>query len=155
MSNENIQAFRETHEKLVHAIQGLSEEELVWKQAPEKWSVTEVLSHLADHSIVISFRIRDILADTTSSLPAFGQDAWVKGQHANLGNAADILAFFHAILQYNALLLDRLTEEEWGKSALNFKGDQVRILDIVRGFAAHVENHLGQISRIRHAQVAS
>lgn len=31
-------------------------------------SVTEVLAHLADHSIVVSFRIRDILAGTEVQL---------------------------------------------------------------------------------------
>jgi len=154
MSEASIQAFLNTHGQLVQAIEGLNEEELTWKPAPEKWSVTEVLAHLTDHSIVISFRIRDILAGTTVTLPAFEQDAWVSGQHANEGSAADILAAFHAVLQYNALLLRRLTDEDWEKSGVNVKGDKVRVADIARGFAAHVEHHLGQIGRIREAKAA-
>ncbi|RXZ78824.1 DinB family protein [Paenibacillaceae bacterium] len=153
MSNTTIQAFLDTHKQLVQAIEGLSDAELQWKQTPEKWSVTEVLTHLVDHSIVVSFRIRDILAGTTVKLPAFGQDAWVSGQHANSGNTADILAAFQALLHYNGILLTRLTDEDWNLTAISHKGDTVRIGDIVRGFAAHVHNHLGQIERIRQAQL--
>lgn len=65
MSKVQISNFLSTHNQLVHATAGLSEEQLKWKAAPTSWSITEVLAHLADHSIVVSFRIRDILAATT------------------------------------------------------------------------------------------
>lgn len=152
MSNVKIEELLNTHQQLVQAIEGLTEEQLKWKAEPGSWSVTEVLAHLADHSIVISFRIRDILAGTTVQLPAFNQDAWVSGQYANAGNAADILELFHGLLQYNGLLLGRLSPADWEKCGVNFKGDTVRITDIVTGFAAHVQRHLGQIERIKAAE---
>jgi hypothetical protein len=151
MSSATIEDYLNTHPQLVQAIEGLSEEQLKWKAEQSSWSVTEVLTHLADHSIVVSFRIRDILADTKAQLPAFSQDAWVSGQHANGGNAGDSLELFRSLLQYNSLLLGRLTPAEWEKSGINFKGDPVRIADIVSGFIAHVQNHLAQIERIKKA----
>ncbi|MOA29430.1 hypothetical protein D3C78_1504420 [compost metagenome] len=111
--------------------------------------MTEVLTHLADHSIVVSFRIRDILAATTAQLPVFNQDAWVSGQYANSGNASDNLELFRSLLYYNSLLFERLSEEDWEKSGINFKGEAVKISDIVHGFTGHVERHLGQIERIK------
>lgn len=155
MSNVKIEEFLNTHQQLVQAVEGLTDEQLKWKAEPASWSVTEVLAHLADHSIVISFRIRDILAGTTVQLPAFNQDAWVSGQYANAGNAADILELFHGLLQYNGLLLGRLNAADWEKSGINFKGDTVRITDIVTGFAAHVQRHLGQIERIKAAEAVT
>lgn len=151
MSEVNIQAYLDTHLQLTQAIAGLSEEELKWKQTEAKWSVTEVLAHLADHNIVVSFRIRDILADTKAQLPAFNQDQWVSGQHSNDGNVEDILAVFWSLVQYNGLLFARLSEQDWDKAGVNFKGETVRVRDIVRGFTNHVQHHLGQIERIRNA----
>ncbi|OBZ11669.1 hypothetical protein A8L34_15085 [Bacillus sp. FJAT-27264] len=155
MSIVNIEGYLNTHQQLVQAIEGLSEEQLKWKADPGSWSVTEVLAHLADHSIVISFRIRDILADTKVQLPAFGQDAWVSGQHANEGSAGDSLELFRSLLQYNSLLFGRLSAEEWEKSGINFKGDKVRIVDIVTSFTNHVQTHLGQIERVKNGAVAA
>ncbi|SET26008.1 DinB family protein [Paenibacillus sp. NFR01] len=155
MSITQISDYLNTHQQLVEATAGLTEEQLKWKAEPGSWSVTEVLAHLADHSIVVSFRIRDILAGTTAQLPAFNQDAWVSGQYANQGSAADSLALFRSLLNYNGLLLDRLSAEDWERSGINFKGETVRITDIVRSFIAHVQNHLNQIARIKQAAAAA
>ncbi|MBY9079773.1 DinB family protein [Paenibacillus sp. HN-1] len=151
MSNIDIQAYLDTHSKLVQAVDGLSEEELKWKENPAKWSITEVLAHLSDHNIVVSFRIRDILADTKAQLPAFEQDKWVAGQRANESSAAHILDAFQALLRYNSLLFGRLSDTELDKSGINIKGETVRIRDIIAGFTKHVHTHLAQIGRIKQA----
>ncbi|AIQ28156.1 MULTISPECIES: DinB family protein [Paenibacillus] len=154
MSSVELTEYLNTHGQLVQALEGLSDEQLKWKAEPASWSVTEVLSHLADHSIVVSFRIRDILADTKVQLPAFNQDAWVSGQHSNQGKATDSLELFRSLLHYNSLLLGRLSAAEWEKSGINVKGDTIRIADIVRSFTAHVQTHLAQIQRIRQGAEA-
>lgn len=151
MSEFPIEAFVNTHEQLLAAVAGLSEDQLQWKQAPHIWSVQEVLSHLVDHSIVVSFRIRDILAGTTAQLPAFNQDAWVNGQYSNEGRAEDMLEAFRALLHYNSLLLRRLSGADTAKTGINVKGETVSVSDIVNGFTRHVQNHLGQIERIKLA----
>lgn len=151
MSEVDIQLYLDTHLQLTQAIAGLTEEQLKWKENEAKWSVIEVLSHLTDHNIVVSFRLRDILADTKAQLPAFDQDRWVAGQRSNDGNAADILNAFWALLQYNGLLFGRLSEGDFDKSGVNFKGESVRVRDIIAGFTKHVQNHLGQIERIKTA----
>ncbi|WP_336773765.1 DinB family protein [Paenibacillus sp. MMO-58] len=154
MSAIDIQAYLDTHLQLTQAIAGVEEAQLKWKENEAKWSITEVLSHLADHNIVVSFRIRDILADTKAQLPAFNQDLWVSGQHSNDGNASDILNAFWALLQYNGLLFGRLSEQDLDKTGINFKGETVRVRDIIQGFTKHVQNHLGQIDRIKAAYIA-
>jgi uncharacterized damage-inducible protein DinB len=151
MTKVNFEAFLNTHGQLVTAIDGLSEEQTTWKPKPESWSVLEVLTHLVDHSIVVSFRIRDILAGTEAQLPAFNQDAWVSGQYANAGKVSDVLKTFHALLLYNSLLLSRLDAEDLEKTGVNAKGETVSIKQIVEGFTNHVQRHLGQIDRIKQA----
>lgn len=147
----NLLLFRKTQEWLREAIEGLTEEQLRQREAPGKWSINEVLGHLADHSIVISFRIRDILADTDVTLPKFNQDRWVVGQRANEVASEELLGLFGSLLHYNSLLLERLSSSELDKSGLNFKGDVVSIADIVSGFVRHVGTHLSQIDRIKTA----
>lgn len=154
MSHIDKKAYLDLHRHLVTAIQGLTEEQLHWKERPESWSVTEVLTHLLDHHIVVSFRIRDVLASTGVQLPAFNQDNWVSGQKANESNPVDILEAYRALLGYNALLFGRLTPDDLQKTGINHKGDTVSVVDIAAGFIKHVHHHLGQIERIKGAQAA-
>lgn len=147
----DLQAYLHTHGQLQEAIQGLSEEQLTWKASQDKWSVTEVLSHLADHNIVVSFRIRAIISGATAQLPAFDQDPWVNSAKANQGSSSDILAIFQALLVYNHLLFQRLDVTDWEKTGVNFKGQVLTLRDVVQSFVAHVQHHLGQIARITQA----
>ncbi|MCR8656203.1 DinB family protein [Paenibacillus endoradicis] len=151
MSELDIEAFLNTHMRLVESIAGLSNEQLRWKATELSWSVTEVLAHLADHNIVVSFRIRGILADSKEQLVTFEQDQWVAGQHSNASEVSDILDLFGALLQYNRLLFNRLSEQELAKSGINFKGDTVLIRDIIPAFTNHVHHHIAQIERIKTA----
>ncbi|NOV02885.1 DinB family protein [Paenibacillus planticolens] len=147
----DFQSYLQTHDQLHAAIQGLNAEQLTWKASPVQWSVTEVLSHLADHNIVVSFRIRQILAGSAVQLPAFEQDSWVSGSYANEGSASDILTVFQALLVYNHLLFQRLSAEDWVKTGVNFKGQTLQLTDVVQSFVAHVQVHLAQIARIKNA----
>ncbi|MCW3792937.1 DinB family protein [Paenibacillus sp. LS1] len=146
-----ISAYVDAYDEIEQEIAGLTEQQLKWKSSPSTWSVTEVLAHLVDHSIVVSFRIREILAGSTVTLPAFAQDAWVAGQKANEEQISRLVTIAHSLVQYNAGLLERLDDEEWSKTGINFKGETVSLSAIIPAFVAHVENHLNQIRRIKQA----
>ncbi|MDF2835949.1 MAG: hypothetical protein K0Q63_1589 [Paenibacillus sp.] len=148
-AQSTIAAYVNAYEEIEREIAGLSEEELRWKATPLSWSVTEVFAHLVDHSIVVSFRIREILAGSTVRLPSFDQDAWVAGQKANEEQVAHIAAAAHSLVGYNARLLGRLSDAEWAATGVNAKGDAVSVADIIPAFVSHVERHLGQIRRIK------
>lgn len=145
----DIQAYLHTYDQLRNAIEGWTEEQLKVKPSPEQWSITEVLSHLADHNIVVSFRIRRIIAEPNGALPPFDQDPWVAETRANEASASEILDVFQALLTYNSLLFQRLSPDDWSKSGINFKGEAVTLAAAVQGFIKHVQTHLKQIDRIK------
>lgn len=151
----NIESYLHTYEQLQEAIEGLADEQLKWKAAETQWSVTEVLTHLADHNIVVSFRIREVLAGSEVRLPAFSQDPWVAGQKANEAKAAEVLDLFRSLLIYNSLLFRRFAPEDWNKTGVNFKGETVSIAAIVQAFIDHVQVHLKQIERIKQGEISS
>lgn len=152
---ENVNAYLNAYYEIEQVMKELTEEQLRWKAAPGSWSVTEVLTHLVDHSIVVSFRIRELLSGSETRLPAFNQDAWVSGQRGNEGDVQDILLAARAFVSYNSLLFKRLPESEWERTAINFKGESVSLSIIITSFVAHVNGHLGQIRRIMAAESAA
>jgi len=151
----NLAGYLQTVERLSTEIVGLSDAQLKWKPAAHEWSVTEVLTHLADHHIVVSFRIREILSGSSVRLPAFAQDAWVEGQVGNEGSAAEALQLFGALLHYNHLLYTRLRPADWAKSGVNFRGETLNLVQVIDAFIKHVELHLAQIQSIKQALAES
>ena len=70
-----------TPKELERLITGASASRLHQRPAPGKWSIAEILAHLADSEIVTSWRIRAILTAPGTPIQAFDQDAWVIAGH--------------------------------------------------------------------------
>ena len=62
-------------------IKGVPISKLRRRPAPDKWSVVEILAHLADTEIVGGFRVRMILGTPGTPIQGFNQDAWVTSGH--------------------------------------------------------------------------
>src|SRR5690606_17337322 len=67
--------LRSTGTELRRAVEGLSEEQLSRRERPGKWSVRQVLRHVADAEIVWAWRMRLALANDRPPITGFDQDA--------------------------------------------------------------------------------
>jgi hypothetical protein len=62
--------------KLAALVRGKNKKQLTRRPAPGKWSVAEIMAHLADAEVVVSWRLRQILGSNGVSLQPFDQDVW-------------------------------------------------------------------------------
>ncbi len=137
-----------TAKKLERLIKGKSTAKLRKRPAPDKWSVSEILAHLADAETVGSFRMRLILGAPGTPIAAFDQDAWVISGHYEKRDPRKSLELFRALREANLALLKSLTPEQWKHYGMHSWRGQESIERIVRMFAGHDINHLQQVERI-------
>ena len=71
-----------------------SEERHNRSPAPGKWSIREILCHLADCELVFGFRLRQTVAEASHVIQPFDQEAW-QAPYRSL-SAHDALAAFSA-----------------------------------------------------------
>ena len=64
---------------LAERTHGVDEAALRRPEAPGKWSVIEVVQHLADSELVFGFRLRMILTQDRPALQGYDQDRWAAG----------------------------------------------------------------------------
>ena len=64
--------------KFAALTKGLSKKRLTRRPEPGKWSIAEILAHMADAELVIGYRLRLILASNGTPIQAFDQDAWAE-----------------------------------------------------------------------------
>ena len=137
-----------TAKKLERLIKGASKAKLRRRPAPEKWSVSEIVAHLADGEIVGGFRLRFILGSPGSPIVGYDQDAWVTSGHYDKRDPRKSVALFRVLREANLALLKSLKPEQWKLSGMHSERGQESIEDIVRMFAGHDLNHLQQIEKI-------
>ena len=145
---EPLAVQAETAKKIERLIKGVSTAKLRKRPAPDKWSVNEILAHLAEAEIAGSFRMRLILGSPGTPIAAFDQDAWVLSGHYAKRDPRKSLEQFRALRQVNLELLKSLTPEQWKHHGLHAERGRETIEHIVRMFAGHDLNHLRQIEEI-------
>ncbi len=137
-----------TPKKLARLIKGVTTAKLRKRPAPEKWSVAEILAHLADAEIVTSWRIRAILGAPGTPIQAFDQDAWVVAGHYGKRDARKSLEQFRVLRETNLALYKMLAPEQWKHHGLHAERGEESIERIVLMMAGHDINHLEQVERI-------
>jgi DinB superfamily len=137
-----------TAKKLERLIKGVPTAKLRKRPAPDRWSVGEILAHLADAEIVGGFRMRLILGAPGTPVAAFDQDSWVTSGHYNKREPRKSVEQFRAVREANLALLKSLTPEQWKHYGMHTERGQETIEHIASMFAGHDINHLQQIERI-------
>jgi hypothetical protein len=137
-----------TAKKLAKLIKGVPAGKLRKRPAPDKWSVQEILAHLADAEIAGSWRIRSILGAPGTPVAAFDQDAWVAALHYGKRDPRQAVEQFRVLRETNLALLKSLKPEQWKHHGIHSERGEESIELIVRMFAGHDLNHLAQIEGI-------
>jgi hypothetical protein len=137
-----------TAKKIERLVKDAPASRLRKRPAPDKWSVVEIVAHLADTEIVVAWRVRSILGAPGTPIQAFDQDAWVATGHYASRDPRKCLEQFRALREANLALLKSLTPEQWKHHGMHAERGEETIEHIVRLMAGHVLNHLEQIERM-------
>jgi len=137
-----------TAKKLEHLIKGVPTAKLRKRPAPDKWSVSEILAHLADTEIIVAFRMRMILDTPGTSIAAVDQDSWVASGHYEKRDPRKSVEQFRVVREANLALIKSLTPQQWKHYGMHSERGQETIEYTIRMYAGHDINHLQQIERI-------
>lgn len=138
----------DTPTKLERLVEGIGEATLRQRPAPERWSVAEVLAHLADAEIAIGWRLRLILGSPGTLFQGFNQDSWITALHYEKRDPRRDLIQHRVLRDANIELLKTLTPEQWKQFGIHSERGQESIERIVRMTAGHDLNHIQQIEGI-------
>lgn len=139
---------RQTAAQLAVLIAEASEQELTTRPAAEKWSVVEILAHLAEDEIVTSWRYRQMIEADGCSLAGFDQDLWARlGKYRNW-NASEALELFRLLRGANLRMLDSLLPAQWQCSGEHAERGRMTVADLARHMAAHDVNHIKQVETL-------
>jgi hypothetical protein len=113
-----LSVISSTLQRLEQLISSKSDEKLQAKPSPKKWSVRDILCHLADTEIVFAYRLRQTVAEPHHIIQPYDQDASAAAYpHRSSREALHTLS---AIRHWNVLFIrsvvpDALTKPNHGR----------------------------------------
>ena len=117
-------------------------------EAPGKWSVIQVVQHLADSDLVAGYRIRMVVAENSPPLQAYDQDGWAREFHYDRVPLAAALDQLRSLRNANLGLWSRLTSDQLQRVGIHSERGPERAGHILRLMGAHDLVHRRQIDRI-------
>jgi hypothetical protein len=129
-------------------VQGLPDAKLCQRPLPDKWSVKEIIAHLAEDELVTSWRYRQMIENNGCPLASFDQDQWSRLGDYRCWNPADALDMFRLLREANLRMLRNLAAEEWDRFGVHAERGRISVRDLAQHMAGHDMNHVDQIRSI-------
>ena len=146
-----MERFRRGGELLAMSTTGAAGSELDFRPGPAKWSVRQIVCHLADSEAVGVMRIRQIAAEDNPTLQGFNGDLWADRLDYQRRKISQALETFRKLRGENHELLKALPEDAFARTGNHTEAGPLTLMDLVKGNAEHVEEHVQQIQRTRAA----
>jgi len=145
---EPLDVLAATPARIGALLAGRTTEDLQWSSAPGRWSIAQIVTHLADAEIVFAYRVRMILSATGTEIQAYDQNSWSSSQHSERSDAHASLALFRALRTSMLRLLRGLTGDERERYGMHAERGRESIAHLTKLYAGHDRNHLSQIERL-------
>jgi hypothetical protein len=146
---ELLERYRRGPELLAVVLTGVFGDEEDFAPAPGKWTVRQIVAHLADIELVAAHRYRQVIAEESPTLAGIDQDAWAAGLDYARRKPKQSLETFRRLRAENYELLKGLPPEAFARSGNHTERGTVVLGELVAGYAEHVESHARQLQEMR------
>jgi hypothetical protein len=146
--SDALATLEATPATLVGLVTNVDDARLGRKPAPDKWSIQEILAHLADAELVMGYRLRRVLDTNGVAIDAFDQERWAEVGRYEQARPRDSLSRIQAERAANVRLLRGLRPEEMEQYGIHSQRGKETIRHMSRMWAGHDLNHRRQIEAI-------
>jgi hypothetical protein len=149
-----IARYAAGYDAVMDALAGISDEEWDTPEAPGEWSPRQVVHHLADSEMASALRLRQMLANEHAQIVPYDQDEYARVLYYDRPVAASLAAFAGARAA-TVPILERMTDDQWARTAHHPEEPAYGTELWLRYYARHAHDHADQIRRARAAIVES
>lgn len=157
MHSKLIEQYDEAPARLGDSIKGLNIQQLL--AAPDaaqsaqlgKWPIQSVVLHIVDADLVITDRIKRVIAEDNPTLLPFDESAWANHLHYASQSAHDAVVMFRLNHQSISAILKQLADEAFERSGTHTRAGKVTLTHLIQGAVDHMEHHVKYIIAKREA----
>lgn len=148
---ELIDEIRALPVALDAAVSDLDDEQLDTPYDTGKWTVRQVVHHLADAHANALARMKWMLTEDHPTIKPYDQDRWAELADTQLPIEIS-MAMLHGIHYRCSHLLHAIPDESWRRTAEHPEIGEISLHDLVKIIAEHGRTHVGQILKLRTAR---
>jgi len=140
-SDEIVAVLENQLEELAEVFKQITEEKSHYAYAADKWTIKEVIGHLADGERIFAYRALRISRADKTPIEGFEQDGYIENSNFNQTPLSDLTAELLLTRKSNLIFFRNLSGEAWLRTGTASENSvSVRALAYI--MAGHVRHHL-------------
>ena len=146
-----IDSYLDGPQLLRKAVAGMSQEQLVARPIPGKWSTVEVVCHLADFEIVCGDRMKRVIAENEPAFSSGDPDLFAARLAYHDRIAEEELLLIETIRKHLARILRTLKAEDFQRRGIHSEAGPLTLEMLLQRMTGHIEHHVRFIEEKRKA----
>jgi hypothetical protein len=126
------------------ALGSLSGDQALFRDAPNEWSIKEVMGHLNDVERVFAYRLLRVSRNDPTPLPGFEQDAYVREAGFDKHPLAELIQEFEHLRRANILAIHSMSEPATLRCG-TASGFPVSARALIHMLVGHVDHHMASL----------
>jgi hypothetical protein len=127
-------------------LSSFTEEQLNHKYAPDKWSVKQIIGHMADHERIMTYRTLRFSRKDTTPLPGYDQELMVKNSRFHEMSGNDLIEDFRNVRKATISLMDSFSDEQFQRKGMAWKFE-LSVEEMLRATIGHELHHMSVIKK--------
>ena len=150
MHRDEITAYlRQVPDLIDQTIEGLPDEALRRRPAPDEWSIQEVCCHLRDAAEFEGERVRRLAEAENPTLVPYDQEALARDRDYQGDDIRRVRTALRAFWGGLAYQLEGLTDEQWERACIHPEIGRVTVRSQAERQVEEGREHLAQLKAIR------
>ncbi len=144
---QRIESYGRAHAQLVNALTMFPREMWQFKPAPDRWSIHEIIVHLADSEANSFIRCRRLIAEPGQSVMAYDQDIWSRTLRYHEQSPEEALELFRLLRSMSYKLIRGLPESAWKHTVEHPELGSLSFERWLEIYEQHVSGHVEQMRK--------
>ena len=143
-----IEHYSKAYDEVVEALNEFPKDMWNFKPTPERWSIHEILIHLADSEANSYIRCRKIISESGTKVYGYDQDKWASVLNYHNQNIDLSLKLFQLLRQLTYELIINLEDNAWNRYVDHEFYGPITLVNWLEIYEPHVPGHIRQMKRV-------
>lgn len=145
---EQIEAYGAAYELLMTALASFPREMWQYRPAADRWTIHEIIVHIADSEANSYVRCRRLLAEPGSAVLGYDEARWARDLNYHAQSTDDALELFKWLRRTTYQLIQRAPDTAWSHTVVHSESGVMTMAEWLDIYARHVREHIAQMQAL-------
>ncbi len=143
-----IESYGGAHERLTAALTRYPRAMWQYRPAPDRWTIHEIVVHIADSEANSYIRCRRFLAEPGSAVLGYDENAWARDLRYHEQDVEAALELFKWLRRQSYTLIQNLPDAVWSHTIHHSENGPMTMDDWLAVYERHIPDHIAQMDAV-------